>query len=459
MKNRKTFYVNIRDWPTIIAVTLILGAILTLVISSYLTGSYREYALRIFLLSGAEFLTVLIVLLQGRELFYRTAVPVAIAFLLEILLVSPYLTKSQDLILIVLYACIAVVYTLMVAGKLRKKIWLPFLTVSALLIVYIEGLPTQLQALPSLLALSGYLVLCLSMKEHDDDCHHRCWGDRSDGRLVRTLSPITDVGIYIMPKRNGAHTMFADTLDVTELDRYIHVKRREDIPHLSMVQIFLAAYCRTVAEYPALNRFISGQKIYSRDEDIVFSMIVKKKMTIEGEETAIKVHLTPEETLYTVSEKLEKTIQEGRLEEDSDFDKTAAVIRAIPGLIKKLFVWLLNLLDYFGLLPAFLLEVSPFHGSIFFTSMASLGIPPVYHHLYDFGNLPVFLCLGEKYKENVLQDDGSVISRKFMKYTVVSDERICDGFYYSRGLRAFKRYIQHPELLESPPETVNHDIP
>ena len=91
--------------------------------------------------------------------------------------------------------------------------------------------------------------------------------------------------------------------------------------------------------------------------------------------------------------------------------------------------------------------------------MASLGIPPVYHHLYDFGNLPVFLCMGDKYKRKEQKDDGSFETRKYMKYTFVSDERICDGFCYSRALKAFKHYLQHPELLELPPETVNHDVP
>ena len=44
-------------------------------------------------------------------------------------------------------------------------------------------------------------------------------------------------------------------------------------------------------------------------------------------------------------------------------------------------------LDYFGFLPRWLTKLSPFHGSVYITSMASLGIPPIFHHLYDFGNV------------------------------------------------------------------------
>ena len=59
-----------------------------------------------------------------------------------------------------------------------------------------------------------------------------------------------------------------------------------------------------------------------------------------------------------------------------------------------------------------------------------------------FGNLPVFLCMGDKYKKKEIKDDGSVETRKYMKYTFVSDERICDGFCYSRALKAFRHYLQ-----------------
>ncbi len=444
---------------TLLAVLLLFGAVCALFICSVQSGLLREHPFRVLLLAGAELLTVLTVLFRGQEFFYRTAVTVALTCLFEVLLAAPLPAKARTAALIALYAGIALLYLLIVSSWVNRLPGLIVLAVLAAAALLVRGLSPLLMLLPPLLALSGILLLCLSMREHTDGRYHRMWGDRSDGRLVRSLDPMAYVGVYTMPNRNGANTLFRDTLDVTDLDRYIHARRRGDIPHLSMIQIFLAAYCRTIAEYPALNRFIAGEKIYSRDGNIIFNMTIKKKMTIDGGETSVKLHLSPDETLYTISEKLDAVFREGKEEEDSDFDRTAAIVRLIPGLLKKFTIWFLKTLDYFGLIPAFLLEVSPFHGSIYFTSMASLGIPPVFHHLYDFGNLPVFLCMGEKYKKPVLQDDGSVEIRKFMDFTVNSDERICDGFYYSRAFKALKRFLLHPELLETPPETVRRDIP
>lgn len=130
----------------------------------------------------------------------------------------------------------------------------------------------------------------------------------------------------------------------------------------------------------------------------------------------------------------------------------------IPGPILKFAVWLLKLLDYFGLVPKFLLEISPFHGSIFFTSMGSLGIPVIYHHLYNFGNIPLFLAFGSKYRKNEVMLDGTIVTRKYVDVTVTMDERIADGYYLATFLKYFKRLVAHPEMLDEPLEEVVHDI-
>ncbi len=459
MKKRKTFFVSRRNWITRLAIILFIACVITPFLPHFQSSNFRQTITTEILKGAAVLLLAAIVLFQGKEFFFRSAIPVCLWCLLEIFSLFPLSSARQKTGFFILYSCIAILYTALTSGRLSKKFGIGGIVACTALLAVIRGFPFITQMLPTHLMLAGLVFLVLSMKEHKDGQYHRMWGDRSDGRRVRSLSAITDVGIYIMPNRNGAHTMFADTLDVTEIERYIHAKRRDDIPHLSMVQIFLTAYCRTIAEYPALNRFISGQKIYTRDGDILFNMTVKKKLTVEADETIIKLHLTPGETLYTVSEKLEAAFLEGKEETGSNFDKTASLIKAIPGVLKKFTIYLLKFLDYFGLLPPFLLEVSPFHGSIFFTSMASLGIPPVYHHLYDFGNLPVFLCMGDKYKNVNQKNDGTTEVRKKMKFTVVSDERICDGFYYSRGFKTFKKYLMHPELLEQPPKNIRHDIP
>ena len=142
----------------------------------------------------------------------------------------------------------------------------------------------------------------------------------------------------------------------------------------------------------------------------------------------------------------------------TNLDGLIDAFNLVPGLFLKFTVWLLKFLDYFGLLPRFLLELSPFHGSLFFTSMGSLGIPPIYLHLFDFGNLPVFAAFGMKRKANEVLDDGTVVQRKYVDVKFVLDERIVDGYYYATFFKHYRRILQHPEILDEPPTEVNKDI-
>ena len=121
-------------------------------------------------------------------------------------------------------------------------------------------------------------------------------------------------------------------------------------------------------------------------------------------------------------------------------------------------VWVLKVMDYFGLLPKFLLEVSPFHRLDFFTSMGSLGIPPIVHHLYDFGNLPVFCAFGCKYRKNEIDLDGNLVQRKYAWIFGRTDERICDGFYFATALKHMKSTYSTPERLDEPLDEVVKDV-
>ena len=95
---------------------------------------------------------------------------------------------------------------------------------------------------------------------------------------------------------------------------------------------------------------------------------------------------------------------------------------------------------------------------MFITSMGSLGIPPVFHHLYDFGNIPVFLSFGAKYKKTSFKADGTPVQLKYIDYNIVCDERICDGFYLASSFKLFKTYFRNPHVLDQKPETVLHDV-
>lgn len=281
-----------------------------------------------------------------------------------------------------------------------------------------------------------------------------------EGRRVRSLPPMSYVSPYIMKTRNTATNYFKDSINIEKAEEYIQRKRKEGLTSFGMLHLFLAAYARTVSQRPGINRFIRGQKIYTRDHMEVM-MTIKKEMSLDSPDTCIKFYMQPEDTAETIYksfnslvEKNKKSVNNG----ESSFDKTARILTYIPGVFLRFTVGLLNFLDYFGLLPRFLTHVSPFHGSFAITSMGSLGIPPIYHHLYDFGNIPIFMSYGMKRKVREINRNGEIETKKYIDISVVSDERICDGYYFASAFKYMKQILGDPDQLDNPPEQVIKDI-
>ena len=224
------------------------------------------------------------------------------------------------------------------------------------------------------------------------------------------------------------------------------------------MHFMVATYVRVASEMPAVNRFVSGQRVYARDR-IEVNIDIKKEMTLQAPNTCVKIILSPEDTAEEVYRKMKAVIDEEKGgETDSSFDAVAGRLAKFPKLVFKFSIWFLKLLDYFGLLPKYLLDVSPFHGSFFITSMGSLGIPPIFHHLYNFGNVPIFCAIGPKRTEYEIDRNGETVKKKYMDYTFSTDERIVDGYYYATAFRMMKLCFSDPDKLDLPPEKVVEDI-
>lgn len=280
---------------------------------------------------------------------------------------------------------------------------------------------------------------------------------KKEGRRVKGIPAMAGVSPYIMVERNDASNYVRDTLCIDKINKYIKEKQAEGMTQFTLMHYIIAAYLRVVAQRPAINRFIRGQKIYTR-EHAEICLTIKKEMTLESPDTVVKAFLTPDATAKDVYDELNSVIESYRNEPGGDFDNTAKVVNYIPGVLKKFVIWLLKLLDYFGLLPRFLTKLSPFHCSFFITSMGSLGIPPIYHHLYNFGNCPIFLSFGAKYRENKINDEGQLEKHSYIDFTVVMDERICDGFYFASALKMMKNIARNPWQLDEKPTEVIPDI-
>ncbi len=472
MKNRTNYFVSAKNPLTwLMALCMAGSAVARIVFVGMMKGPDITVSVwsQIVLPIVACLLFALIVLLSGKEQFYKSAIPVWMICIYYVFVFKGFDFGRFHTMIVALYAIamlfIGVLYTQITSGKVAAP-WL---------LVFLLGFPLSAQLylqrtillsrdytflLPDILMIGGLVLTVFAIRIHTDGAYHPTWGDRPDGRKIRTLAPMAQITAYFQVERNTCTNLFEESFEISHVERYIRQKRREGYTDFGLTHVLLAGYVRALCKYPQLNRFISGQKVFSRGEDIQYCMVVKKEMTIDSPDTSIKVHLRRTDTAMDVYEKLNAAIEEVKKtqELDSGIDNLISYLNLIPGVVLKFVVWLLKLLDYFGLLPAFLTELSPFHGSLFFTSMGSLGIKPIYHHLYDFGNLPCFGAFGCKRRALEVQEDGSVVQKKYIDVKFTLDERIVDGYYYAAFFKHYRGILRHPEILDLPPEEIIPDI-
>lgn len=267
---------------------------------------------------------------------------------------------------------------------------------------------------------------------------------RPDGTRVKNLTPIVQALPYVMPKRFDAQNWASDYVDEDIIKGYIRQKRREG-RHVTHMSVLVAAYYKAALENPKVNYFIMNRKVYKRNHFCFSFVILKTRADGTPDETSLKVFLDPADDVFTISRKIQEHVDRNQeAVHNNTTDKFANIAFSIPGLARFVF-WAAYHLDIHGLLPRKIIDLSPFHTSLFITNLASINTRFIFHHCYEFGTTSVFVCMG-KPVVNPMAPAGS--RKKQLPLGVVMDERIATGIEYSRFFAAFERYLKDPELLE-----------
>ena len=282
------------------------------------------------------------------------------------------------------------------------------------------------------------------------------FGRRSDGHRLDHIDPIVQFMPYIMKTRNDAMNQIALDADYDPLAEYIK-KRAKEGHKISFMALLVTAYVRTVAEYPALNRFIMNKQVFARNSiDVSLTVLRNAKDKQKQDEALIKMCFEPDATLDEVNAQIDEKVLEAANEDAANGTADFAGKLIHMRLLVQVVVALAKLLDRYGLLPKALYDISPFHCSMFITNMASIGMPALYHHLYNFGNTSMFIAMGKAERRPVPTKEGFAF-KNVLPLKVVTDERVCGGASYAQGMHYFQKLIAHPEMLEKRPERINYD--
>lgn len=278
--------------------------------------------------------------------------------------------------------------------------------------------------------------------------------DRYDGWRVRNVDAVYNVIPFIMRTRMDSQNLFEENMPLEPVEAFIRA-HREDMPDLTFMHVLMAAMVRMIAEKPYLNRFVVWNKIYARNSINISLMIKRRGSNVE---TMIKPEFQPEDTLKDVVDRVSALVNVNILEDAKNgMDAIARFFGYIPAWIMRFTIWVIFRLDSIGWLPKAIHKASPFHCSAFLTNVGSLGIGPIYHHLYEFGTCSMFLAMGNKHKVRMSTKEGEHMERRFIGLKFVTDERICDGQYYANAMKLLRRLLNNPELLMEPPARIAID--
>lgn len=276
---------------------------------------------------------------------------------------------------------------------------------------------------------------------------------RADGRRLKNTDPMYRVAAHIMDKRIDSMNMTTIDIPYQPIQDYVNKKRKDGVS-ISHMAIIIAAYIRTMAKFPELNRFIVNKKVYHRNEIAVGMVVLQSLESHEG--TMSKMYFDKANTVFDVNDTINKYVAENReAPENNGTEKIIKILLSIPGLLT-VGVKLFKFLDKHGLLPKAIIDMSPFHMSLGITNLASIRTNHIYHHCYEFGTTSVFLAMGNL-RDIPKRKGGEIIFERSMPIGVTMDERICSGSYFATAFRYMKKLLANPEVLELPPEEIIED--
>ena len=281
------------------------------------------------------------------------------------------------------------------------------------------------------------------------------FGRRPDGRRLKNQDPIVQITPYLMPMRCDAQVFLEHKADYEKLSRYI-VKKAQEGEKITFMQILVAAYVRAISNNPEVNRFIFNKQYYVRNNCSVSYTVLKDPQNTDSNETTVRIEFDLTDTVFDVRDRMNDAVEKSRKTEDGDFViKLARALLAVPGLAT-LVTGLVKLLDRYGIAPSVLMKELPFYSGMFITNNGSIGLHHPFHHIYNFGDVSLFIGMGSILKEATVED-GKARMKRWLPLGMTADERVCSGAHYAAFFFDVMKSLEHPEELENPPEHVRFE--
>lgn len=272
------------------------------------------------------------------------------------------------------------------------------------------------------------------------------WWRRPDGDLVRDVPDLRRIMPYIMRTRNESTVYFEQRLDVGPAERFVRAfNEAHPETRATLFHVLLWASRQSLVEFPNLNRFLAGGRLYQR-KGIWISYSAKQRMRRGAPLIVLKREFEADEPFAPMVGAMQSQLQSAKFSgEANTVDGELKLVLMLPGFLRRVVFGAYRVLEAHGMFPRAFVDNDPLYATLFLTDLGSLGLDPVFHHLYEYGNIGVFGVLGRPRAEQIADADSGRLERKRMVTIRWSyDERIEDGLYAGYGIKLVKKLIEDP---------------
>lgn len=275
-------------------------------------------------------------------------------------------------------------------------------------------------------------------------------GDRKDGVLLRKLDSLHFITGIIYPDRCDNEAFISECIDLTHANAYLEKKNAGNPEYkYNLFQLIVAALIKTITLRPKMNRFIVNSNFYQRNE-VSASFVVKKLFADNGAEALAFIHAKDDDTVDTIHDSIYQQVSVCRSDKIDGSTESMDIFNKMPRWLSKFIVHVIMFLDRHGWVPKGLIETDPYYSSCVISNLGSIKLHSGYHHLTNWGTCSMFCLIGEKKLRPFFNDDGTYEMKDSVDIGLTIDERLADGYYYSKTIKLFRKLLENPELLELP---------
>ncbi|MBA3392977.1 MAG: 2-oxo acid dehydrogenase subunit E2 [Deltaproteobacteria bacterium] len=262
-----------------------------------------------------------------------------------------------------------------------------------------------------------------------------------DGTRV-AVHPYRRMMGFLMRGRNESAVYFEQHLDVTRTLAWLETRNASGSTRTTLFHLVLHALATVLHDRARLNRFTVGRRTYQRT-GVFLSFAAKKAMSDDAPLATIKRRFAPGEHLDDLVTQLGGEVADARAAKPTAMDKEVEVLLALPGFLLAFSMAAVRRLYAWGLAPRSLVDTDPLYTSAFVANLGSLEIDAAYHHLYEHGNCPLFVTIGQITPTPAVDGDRIVV-RPMLTIRYTFDERVEDGLYCARALELLKQRVEDP---------------